>query len=550
MNLDHLSRAPFNLDREALDWVARTFSDLQDRARVAQLFNLNSRGALEPASRAWLKSIQPGGITRFFGNQAEDERRVLADLQADAAVPLLVSADLEGSRMSLPFGTAVPNPLALAAADDIALTRAVSEIMAEEALSIGVNWSFTPVLDINAAPRSAIVATRGYGSDVEKIARHALAQLQVFEASGLASTVKHWPGEGYDDRDQHLVTTVNPLTVEEWTLQFGRLYAAAINAGARSVMSAHIAFPAYIRAAGCEDIAECYKPASISRRLNIDLLRDALGFNGLIVSDASEMAGLSSVISRIESKIEIINGGCDMVLFSSDPEAEIDAMLGAVQSGRIPADRFQDAVTRVLGLKASLGLHRSALAPVALTMDRQNVAREAFAAAPTLVKDRAKTLPLSLERHRRILVVTPGIVEPMQNARLDFDLPDMLREEGYEVTVAPFGEPLDFADQDLVLYLLGEETLLTRGRIFLDWQKLHGHFKNAMARPWHDVPTVMISFGYPYYLYDAPRVPTYINAYSTHEKMQRAVLEALVGRAGFVGTNPVDPFEGRPEAAL
>src|SRR5664279_2053097 len=115
--------------------------------------------------------------------------------------------------MSLSFGTPVLNPLGLAAVDDVEATAA---IMAEEARAIGVNWSFTPVIDINKAFRSAIVGTRGFGSDVARIERQALTQIAVFQAAGVAATVKHWPGEGYDDRDQHLVTTVNPLSLDEW----------------------------------------------------------------------------------------------------------------------------------------------------------------------------------------------------------------------------------------------------------------------------------------------------------------------------------------------
>ena len=102
-------------------------------------------------------------------------------------------------------------------------------------------------------------------------------------------------------------------------------------------------------------------------------------------------------------------------------------------------------------------------------------------------------------------------------------------------------EPKDF---DLVLYLFGDETLLTRSRIFLDWMKLTGDLFGAMHRYWHDIPTLMISFGYPYYLYDAPRVKTYINAYGTSEAIQASVVEALLGRAEFTGTSPVDPFCG------
>ncbi|MDF2981152.1 MAG: beta-hexosaminidase, partial [Devosia sp.] len=289
MNFDHLAKAPFNLDAEALAWVRQRFAALTPDDKLRQLFTLLSRG-MDAADIERIRAFRPGGITRHAGADVAAERALFADLNAAAPVPLLISADLEGSRMSLAAGAEMPNPLALAAIDDVEVTAEVSRIMAEEARAIGINWSFTPVLDINAAFRSAIVATRGFGSDVATIERHAITQMRVFQQHGVASAIKHWPGEGFDDRDQHLVTTINPLSMEAWEASFGRLYRGAIAAGALSVMSAHIALPAFVRALDPDAGLEAFRPASVSRLLNEELLRNRLGFNGLIVSDATPMA--------------------------------------------------------------------------------------------------------------------------------------------------------------------------------------------------------------------------------------------------------------------
>ena len=157
-------------------------------------------------------------------------------------------------------------------------------------------------------------------------------------------------------------------------------------------------------------------------------------------------------------------------------------------------------------------------------------------------------LPLDLARHRRILIISGGIVSPVHPAPIDFVLPDLLGNEGFEVTSFTTGTAVDPTDFDLVLYLFGEETLLTRNRIFLDWLKLGGNFRNAMQRYWHDIPTAMISFGYPYYLYDAPRMPTCINAYCTLDAMQAAVLDCLMGRKSWNPNSPVDAFCGLDDA--
>jgi beta-N-acetylhexosaminidase len=528
--------------------VRDTLKRLTPDEKIRQLFNLRAIN-LDDASLARYIAFRPGSITRGPGPDWEKERREVAAFNAAAPVPLLVSADLEGSRMSLPGGAQYPNPLALAAIDDVATTTAISEAMAREANHVGINWSFTPVLDINAKFKSAIVATRGFGSDVATIERHSLAQLDAFQKNGVAVAIKHWPGEGFDDRDQHLVTTVNPLSMEDWEANFGRLYRAAIEAGALSVMAGHIALPAFIRQGNPDVGVEAYRPASINRELNVRLLRDALGFNGLVVSDATGMAGLKSWSTRADYLPELINGGCDVILFTDNAESDYGFIAAALDDGRLAWATVDEAVTRQLALKAALGLHKPAPAlPAIDSAANTRLAEDAARRAPTLVKDTQALLPLDPEKHKRVLVFSTGIVFPFTPHPLPFAFPEMLKAKGFEVTMAEKGKWVDPADYDLIIYLFGEETLLTRGHIFLDWLRLNGDFVTAMQRYWTDVPTLLISFGYPYYLYDAPRAPTYINAYSTTDTMQRAVVEALLGNHEWNTHSPVDPFAGDEQA--
>jgi beta-N-acetylhexosaminidase len=548
MRDEQLAAAPFHLDADGIAWVRQTLARLTPDDRIRQLFNLRSAGN-DPAVLAAQQGFRPGSITRQAGADWPAERALVAAFNAAAPVPLLVSADLEGSRMSLPGGGEFPNPLALAAIDDVALTGAVSTAMAREAQAVGINWSFTPVLDINARFRSAIVATRGFGSDIDTIERHALAQLKAFQQNGVAAAVKHWPGEGFDDRDQHLVTTVNPLGMDAWEARFGRLYRAAIAAGALSVMSAHIALPAFVRERNPDAGVELYRPASLSRDLNEELLRRRLGFNGLIVSDATGMAGLKAWSRRADYLPELVAAGCDVILFVDDMQADYGFIAAALADGRLRWARIDEAVARILALKAALGLHRGpAAVPAIDAAAHRRLADDAARRAPTLVKDTQALLPLDPQKHRRVLVFSTGIVFPYLPDPLPFALPEMLAARGFEVTMATPGQRVAPGDCDLVLYLFGEETLLTRGHIFLDWLRLNGDFVSAMQRYWSDIPTLLVSFGYPYYLYDAPRAPTYVNAYSTTETMQRAVLEALLGEIPWNTHSPVDPFAGDEQA--
>ena len=546
-----LSASPFHLDAVGRSWVRSTLAGMDRATKVRQLFVHICFGT-GPEVINRMSALAPAGFTKFFGPDAEGELNTLDALRTAAAIPYLVSADLEGSRMSPPFGTEVPNPLALAAVDDVQASGTIARIMAEEARAAGINWSFTPVIDINALFRSPIVATRGLGSDPARIREHALAHIRGLQANGVAATVKHWPGEGHDDRDQHLVTTINPLSIDDWHATHGALYRAAIEAGVLSVMSAHIAFPAYVLAHDPNAGLEAYRPASTSALLNETLLRGELGFNGLIVSDATPMAGLGAWAHRDVALPEVVSSGCDIILFSDEPEADIARIEAALADGRITAERLDEAMVRVLGLKAALGLHRDGKAPA----DRSKLfnpgsattAKAITARAPTLVKDVQDLLPLDPKRHHRVLVYTTGIVTPLHGDGMPMIFPDLLRAEGFDVTFYDPATRPDPRQFDLVLYVMAEETLLTRGRIFLDWNRLTGGMFGAMVRPWHEVPTALISFGYPYYLYDAPRLPCVVNAYATMDTMQTATVDCLMGRAPFQGKNPVDPFCGQPDA--
>jgi beta-N-acetylhexosaminidase len=212
---------------------------------------------------------------------------------------------------------------------------------------------------------------------------------------------------------------------------------------------------------------------------------------------------------------------------------------------------------RMLALKAKLGLFEktdvlpeAASAKAALaTPDNVARSKQWIGRSPTLVKDVDGLFPLDPERHRRILFVDGGINHPLIPRPMKFILPDLLEKEGFEITVDRPDIVPDPDNFDLVLYALGDESLLVRSRIFVDWHKMGGGglFK-AMYRPWTTIPSAMVSFGHPYYLYDAPRIPAYINAYSTMESVQEAVVDCMLGRKPFNETSPVDPFCGLEDA--
>lgn len=546
------------LDAESARWVETTRDAMTVEAQVAQLFVLGSQSELAEDVDA-ITRLRPGGIHRFPNGPLADVWHATRQMLEAAEVPVVLSGDIEGGTVSYPFATAIPNQLGIAACDDLRLSEELARLTARESRALGYDWSFTPVVDVNADFRSAITGTRTYGSDPEKILAQALTQVRVFQEEGLAACAKHWPGDGFDPRDQHLLTSVNPLSMDDWWALFGKIYGALIDHGVMSVMSAHIALPAYIRQ-HCPDAGrDAFVPATVSRLLNEELLRGELGFDGLIVSDATGMAGLGSWMDHAAAVPAVIENGCDAFLFSRDPQRDMDLMLRGLRTGQLSERRLNEAVTRILRFKAALGLHRKSiddrLPPLeqveAALRSEANLAtaRSAAGRSITLVKDVQDLLPIDPVRHRRVVVIAeegwsffvgalPRSFEPTLAA---------LRDAGFEVRLYEPGVHPTRDDTDLVLYLVGQEATPVAYHIYLDFAKLHGGSRRAMTQYWREVPTLLVSFGQPYYLYDAPACQTMINAYNGLEDSQIELVDRLLGKVPFTGVSPVDAFCGQEQ---
>lgn len=480
--LDTLKLAPFNLNDADIAWVKKTRDSLSACDKVRQIYC--PMGVYDdPENAKVLAKLKPGGLFRLIGPDLEAAWNATRIAIESSDVPMLIAGDLEGGAYCLPYNTAALNQIGVAACNDAALSEAIATVIAEEGALMGYNWSFTPVLDINAKFRSAIVGTRSYGSNVDTIVREAVIHIKTMQKHGIATTAKHWPGEGYDDRDQHLVTTVNPLSYDQWEASFGKIYRHMINHGVMSVMSAHIALPSWVKKRYPNAGREAFRPGSVSRVLNVELLRDELKFNGLVVSDATPMAGLSSWAEKEEYVPDVVQNGCDMYLFGYPNEVDIALLFKGLSTGRLTEERLEEAVTRVLGLKAALGLHKKTpdqmLPPLANVREKLRTTKSLAVSAQsvkqsiTLVKDVQATLPLTVAKHRRALIITEGVlrVTPSPQARDLEALENDLRSRGFELRHVVPALPMIPAvmptteNTDLVLYLLAQESEYTVGTV-------------------------------------------------------------------------------------
>jgi beta-N-acetylhexosaminidase len=465
-------------------------------------------------------------------------------LQDQSAVPLLVTSDMEHGAVALTDGTEFPWMMGAGAANDADLMTIMGQATAAEARYAGFHCTFSPVVDLNYNPDNPITNVRALGDQPERVSRLATAYVRGLQAGGLlAATAKHFPGDGVDDRDQHLCSTVNSLPFEQWQATYGHVWHAIIEAGVMCVMPGHISLPDY---EGFADRPEQAPPATLSPRLLNDLLRGELGFEGLIISDASAMIGLTSRVSGEERVVQCIKSGVDVYLFPETLE-DFERLMQAVEQGRLAEDRVRQAARRVLELKARLNLHRDPFGPRPSAADKSRYQQAAQAMAEksiTVLRDDGHP-PLGLKPGSRVLTVTIGHLSPYSRFRSMHDLnafDDALRQRGFSV------EHLLNPEDDLLLAKAAEHETVFVNLVALPYmvlgtiRNLVGHLGYWKWRSLHmEHPQVLFtSFGNPYVLHEMPHLPNLLAAYGDSDVSQRAAAQVWLGEIEAQGDCPVN----------
>lgn len=563
-----LQEKPFLLDDGQLQWVKDTFEKMELRDKVGQIFCLCARYETD-----WMDHVfricEPGGIM-YRRMPLKGAFQISEAMTLNHKIPMLLAADLErgGNCIVSDIGTQIGSPMAIAATQDADNAYKMGEICAREASSIRANWAFAPVIDIDYNFRNPITNVRTFGNDPETVKRFGTKFVEGVQAHGMAATVKHFPGDGRDERDHHIVTSINDMDCEEWMDSYGAAYRSAIGAGVYTVMVGHIMQPAWSRRLrpGIKD--EEIMPATLAPELMQDLLRDKLGFNGLIVTDATTMVGFNAAMPRKKAVPYTIAAGADMFLFSKDLEEDYRFMMDGIKDGIVSMERIDEAVLRVLGLKAALRLYEKT-APV--LEEAENIigckehhafAKKCMDQAVTLVKEEKGVMPVSPEKYPRIMVYpiekakdTTGFF-PFHGSNACDQFVQMLKKQGFQVSVfeAKMGmegmyQPTTAVTKacDLIIYVANLPTQSNQTQVRIDWAMPIGCNCPVYM---HEIPTIFISLENPYHLLDAPRVKTYINAYCSTTEAIEAVLDKLMGRSEFKGVSPVDPFCGRWDTHL
>lgn len=567
-----LKAKPYNLSDEDIKWVKDTIAGMSDEEKIGQLFiNLFFFGGDQFSGNKLtnteiLSKYHIGGA-RYQGGTSEQVQDLINELQSNTKVPLLVAANCDaGGNGAMNDGTYVAKAAMCEASGDEQVSFDAGYVSGREEHAIGVNWNFDPCVDILKNWRNTIVNTRAYGTNAQTVIKHTNAYIKGLTESNIGVCIKHWPGDGTEERDQHLVMGVNELSVDEWEESFGRVYRNHIENGVHSIMAGHIALPQYQKQLVPDLEDRDILPATLAPELLNGLLKGKLGFNGLVLTDATHMLGMTASMRREEYVPLSIAAGCDMFLFFNNIDEDFNFMLNGYKNGVITEERLQDALERILGLKAAIGLHKAQKEGKLLRTredlkvvgceDHIERAKAAADKGITLVKNTLDQLPIRPETHKRIrlyfLEGEKGGIYEAGSKTLDIIVAELERR-GFEVTVNDGttrikGATLQYREEvDAALIFADVIGYGAQNNYRIQW-------KTAMSNevPWyvHEVPTVFVSLNFTTHLTDVPMVKCYINAYNDDEITITKTIDKIMGESEFKGTPNENVWCGKWDTRL
>ena len=545
---------PPPIEEEGLTWAERTLARMSLREKVGQMMMPWMLGDFSPEGSATQERMRLlveeqgiGGLIMSAGTPV-DVAVKLNGLQSRAAVPLLVSADLEsgaGFRLRgavhIPTGvelggaTEFPLQMAIGATGDPALAYEMGRITALEARAVGIHVPFAPILDVNNNPDNPIINVRSFGEDPVMVARMGAEYVRGIQENGAIATGKHFPGHGDTGVDTHLALPEIAVTTARLDSVELVPFRAAVSAGIGGIMTAHVSVPA---------LSGVSEPATLSRAVMTGLLRDRMGFAGLLFTDAMDMGAIDRGFGREEATIRAVAAGADVILMPPSVETAIDAIVGAVLRRRLTEERIDASVLRILEAKESLLLHVDPIVNpdrVALVVgipEHVEVARTVAERSLVLLKNERGLLPLDGTRNARVLSVTFRRANDLLagrhfNAVLRETYPRLVTQATDRDTPGAVWEGLREEGRGSQLVVVSVYVTAWDAGAISDGLV---EFIEELGR--RNIAHVVISFGNPYLLRAFPEAQSYLLAWSGAEVSQRAAAAALFGRIPITGHMP------------
>ena len=504
-----------------------------------------------------------GGVV-VFGAPVYETAVLINHLQLEAKIPLLFSVDAEtGIGMRFEEATNFPWNMAIGATGNPEYARKIGVITAREARAMGIYQVYAPVLDVNNNAANPVINVRSYGENPAEVARFGVAMIEGLQSGNVIATAKHFPGHGDTAIDSHRGLPIINVSRERLDNLELIPFKQAIASGVDSIMVAHISLPQIdgeeakpLKKAiqgdsevGAEIVSEkATVPATLSKPVQTGLLRNQLGFKGLIVSDAMSMSGLTIYFDQSEAAVRAIEAGTDILEKPADAGATIRGLRDAVKSGRLTEVRIDESARKLLAWKYQLGLFKQktvsldAIDKIVSSREVRDLSDEIAAKAITLVRDDAKNLPLKKDAKVFILGVTNGF----EGNSATNTLQQTLRLNGVNAESIVLDERSTMKVQEAALEKAEKSDVV----IAALYGRVRSGAKNSVGLPEpganvlrklfaEDKPLIGLSFGNPYLLLDFPQMKTYVVAYGDMPSLQKATANAIVGKTDVTGKLPI-----------
>jgi beta-N-acetylhexosaminidase len=529
-------------------WVGNTLDSLSLKEKIGQMVILftftNYMTDDSNQYRELLRQVEQNNIGGFmFSHGGVYDAVILANkLQSHSKIPLLITADFErGVAMRLKGGTSFPYNMALGATGDENLAYEMGKAIAIEGRTIGIHQNYAPMVDINNNPKNSVINVRSYGEDPVFVSRLAIAFMNGTHDGGMISTLKHFPGHGDTDIDSHNnqpVLNFNKKRLKE--IEFNP-FINAIRKGALSVMVTHLVVPSIE--------TEPNLPASLSKSIIEGILKDEIGFKGLITTDALEMKGVSDYFSIEESSVKAIQAGNDMILIPVNPDIAIKSILKAVRKNLISNERINYSVSKILGIKYFLGLHKEKytnpydIAQNVGIKSHLELSKKIAQRSITLLKNKRNLIPIQKNNEKKIFCIVfsdeenqyygnyfvSHLMSKYRNIQYLF-LNNEIKaiEEKYIIALAK--------DSDILLMPVFTKVRAYKGTISLNISQIK-IIKTLLSLK---LKSIMVSYGNPYLIMEFPNIDTYINTYSDCETSIDAGIESLFGEIDITGKSPIN----------
>ncbi|MCS7212547.1 MAG: glycoside hydrolase family 3 N-terminal domain-containing protein [Chloroherpetonaceae bacterium] len=533
-------------------WADSLLSTLSLEEKIGQMFSAFTytlyMSADNPDFEAIAELVRTGKVGGVMFSKGDVyEAAMLANrLQRLAKVPLLISADMEwGLSMRIDRATEFPYNMAIAATRKPEYAFRVAQAIAKEARALGIHQNYAPSVDLNNNPSNPVINTRAFSENVTLTNQMAAAFIKGTQAGGLIATAKHFPGHGDTDIDSHKDLPVLPFERTRLDAVELKPFKWAVQQGVGSVMVGHLALP---------KISQSHKiPATLSPEITTKILREELGFKGLIVTDAMSMQGVRKHFEVGEAAVRAVLAGNDMILMSPDIKAAQAAIFSAVQENRISVERINASVRKILALKAWLGLNRSRFVSLddietkVGIREHQRLAQEVADCSITLLRNDSGILPLRLsDPKKRVLNISLQTVENFSIGKGFFDELQKYYQNTLRVQLLPKSNELNFKfalkaaeKSGAVIVSSYADTRAWEGKFGLDRDQTK--FLQSLVKLCREkhIPLILVSFGTPYTVVDVPDVPVYLCAYCPAKVSEIAAVKVITGQIEPKGKLPV-----------